>query len=148
MTIAKSMKIPKAWEATYAVLTGMTDQCCARHLNEEYAGLARYAIAALCRKRPCPLVNGNPRTWACVVLYALGQINFLSDKASKPYMTSAELRDHFGVAESTAGNRAKQVRDILGMSMSEPQWMLPSRAANHPFARLFVIHGLDVDTRA
>ena len=47
---------------------------------------ARRALAALCRKRPSPLVSGKPETWACAVLYALGQVNYLSDKASTPTM--------------------------------------------------------------
>ena len=27
--------------------------------------------AALCRKRPSPVVSGQPRTWACSIIYAL-----------------------------------------------------------------------------
>ena len=45
--------------------------------------------AALCRKRPSPLASGQPRTWACAILYELGRVNFLSDRASQPYMTLA-----------------------------------------------------------
>jgi hypothetical protein len=136
------LKVPKAWEETYTVLTEMTDECCVRHLNDEYAELARRAIAALCRKRPSPLVNGKPRVWACAVLYALGQVNFLTDRASQPYMSSADLRGHFGISESTAGNRAKQVRDLLGMDMFAVQWMLPSRMKDHPLTRMLNAVGL------
>jgi hypothetical protein len=66
---------------------GLSDKLClvAEHLNDEYAGLARSAIAALCRKRPSPLASGNLQTWGCAVLYALGQVNFLSDKSTTPY---------------------------------------------------------------
>jgi hypothetical protein len=81
MAATHSTKVPKGWEKCFSELTALTDQFCEDHLDGEYAELARYAIAALCRKRPSPLASGQPRTWACAVLYALGQVNFLSDKA-------------------------------------------------------------------
>lgn len=147
MANAKSTKIPSGWEQTYAALTGLTDRFCAEHLNQEYADLARYAIAALCRKRPSPLVNGNAQTWACAVLYALGQINFLSDKRSKPAMPMADLCAHFGIASSTGGNKAKLVRQSLGMLQFDPRWTLPSRAANSPLVWLVQVNGLIADAR-
>jgi hypothetical protein len=105
MTIAKSRKVPKGWEEYFAGMCRLTRQCCEQHLNAEYAELAEYLIAALCRKRPSRLSRGKPETWACAVLYALGQINFLSDKASTPCMTMADLCDYFGVSSSTGGTR-------------------------------------------
>jgi hypothetical protein len=142
---AKSIKIPGGWEQPYAVLTGLTDQFCADHLNQEYAELARSAIAALCRKRPSPLVNGNVQTWACAVLYALGQINFLSDKANPPTMAMADLCAHFGIASSTGGNKAKSVRQALGIQQFDHRWMLPSRLRDRPLAWLIEVNGLIAD---
>jgi len=72
MTNTRSTKVPKGWEEFYTALAGVTDRFCAEHLNDEYADLARSAIAALCRKRPSPLASGNLQTWGCAVLYALG----------------------------------------------------------------------------
>jgi Domain of unknown function (DUF6398) len=58
--------------------------------------------AALCRKRPSPMGSGRQRTWACGIIYLLGQLNnFLSDKATQPHMTMADVcaafnaRSHF-----------------------------------------------------
>jgi hypothetical protein len=147
MTNAKPVKIPKGWDHVYTELTNMTDRCCAKHLNDEYAELAREAIAALCRKRPSPLTNGNPQTWACAVLYALGQINFLTDKASKPYMAMADLCGHFSVASSTGGNKAKVVRQALGMHQFDLRWTLPSQMANNPALWMVNVNGLFADAR-
>jgi hypothetical protein len=58
--------------------------------------------AALCRKRPSPLVSGQPRTWACGIVYVLGQINFLTHPSTQPFMTTADLCARFGVGQSTA----------------------------------------------
>jgi hypothetical protein len=147
MASALSTKVPKGWEAFYSGLTAITDQFCQTHLNEEYAALARAAIAALCRKRPSPLASGNAQTWACAVLYALGQVNFLHDKASTPYMAMAELCAHFGIAPSTGGNKAKLVRDALGIHQFDHRWTLPSRLAASPMAWMIGFDGFVVDAR-
>jgi len=147
MANTKSTKIPQDWEQPFAVLTGLTDSFCADHLDQEYAELARCAIAALCRKRPSPLVNGNAQTWACAVLYALGQINFLTDRASKPYMAMADLCSAFGIGSSTGGNKAKVVRQALGMRQFDHRWTLPSRLANSPGIWLIEVNGIVADAR-
>jgi hypothetical protein len=126
---------------------GHDDRFCAEHLNDEYADLARSAIAALCRKRPSPLAGGNPQTWACAVLYALGQVNFLSDKSTTPHMAMADLCTHFGTAPSTGGNKAKLVRAALGMRQFDHKWTLPSRLADSSLPWLITVDGLVVDAR-
>ncbi len=138
------MRIPKGVEYIYNGLTEMTDRFCGAHLNEEYAVLARHAIAALCRKRPTPLASGYPQTWACAVVYALGQINFLTDRASKPYMAMADLCAEFGVASSTAAAKAKLVRKALGAHVFDPTWTLPSRAKDNPINWLLGMKGVVV----
>ncbi|MBF0561019.1 MAG: hypothetical protein HQL37_03165 [Alphaproteobacteria bacterium] len=123
---SRSITVPKGSEPVYSRLTDLTDEFCRQHLNDEYAELARLAIAALCRKRPSPLRSGRPETWACAVLYALGQVNFLSDKSSPPHMTMQDLCAGFGIAASTGGNKAKEVREALGIRSFDHRWMLPS----------------------
>ena len=86
----------------YEAITGITDEFCHEHLNEEYRELAQDMAAALCRKRPSPLSSGQPRTWACGIIHTLGQINFLSDRSTQPYMTMADVSSAFGVGQSTA----------------------------------------------
>jgi hypothetical protein len=83
---SRSTFIPKTMQGTYDAVVALTDTFCRENLNDEYRDLARAMTAALCRKRPSPLASGQPRTWACGVMYALGQLNFLSDKATQPYM--------------------------------------------------------------
>ena len=107
--------VPKTMAAHYQALVGLTDAFCSRHLNEGYAQLARRAAAALCRKRPSPVLSGQPESWACGILYALGQVNFLSDKSSTPHMSMQELCAGFGVSPSTGNSKAKAVRTALGI---------------------------------
>ena len=96
----------------------MTDIVCEDVLDEEYAELARRATAKLARKRPSPLASGRRTTWAAGIVYALGQVNYLSDPSSEPYLTADEL-SKFGVAKGTMGDKAKLVRDLL--KIEQPQ---------------------------
>jgi len=89
----------------------LTDKVCADLLDEEYAGLARQVVAKLARKRPSPLQSGRAATWAGGVVWALGQVNFLSDPSSEPYVAHDDLAAAFGLSKSTLGQKAKQIRD-------------------------------------
>ena len=104
MTITRSRSVPKGMQASYDTITALTDAFCRDHLNDEYLELARDMTAALCRKRPSPLGSGQPRTWACGVIYALGQTNFLSDRSFKPYMTMADVCAGFGVGQPSSNH--------------------------------------------
>ncbi len=88
--------------------------------------------AALCRKRPSPLASGQPRTWACGIVYALGQLNFLPDKASQPHMAMAEVCAAFGVGQSTAGAKARVIADALRSHRMDAAWMLRSFVDYNP----------------
>jgi hypothetical protein len=68
----------------YKKVVDAIDEVCGRYLNQEYHDLARTMTQALCRKRPSPLTSGQPRTWACAIVYVLGRVNFLDAKSSSP----------------------------------------------------------------
>jgi hypothetical protein len=129
-----------------AVVT-LTDAFCRDHLNDEYRDLARAMAAALCRKRPSPLASGQPRSWACGILYALGQLNFLSDRSSEPHMTMAELCAGFGVSPSTGSAKARTVIEALGTNRMDPAWMLRSLADQNPLVWMAEVNGMLVDLR-
>ncbi len=145
--VAHSEKVPASMQNTYNKIVELTDAFCAKHLNEEYAQMIRYATAALCRKRPSPLVNGKPGTWACGITYAIGFVNFLSDRSTSPSMSVGELCEAFGVSKSTGGAKSKVVRDILGMSHFDPRYCLPSQLDNNPMAWLITVNGFPMDAR-
>src|ERR1700730_4843652 len=105
-----SISVPKAMLAIYDAVAALTDTFCRDKLNDECRDLARAMTAALCRKRPSPLAPGQRRTWACSIIYVLGQINFLSDKATQPYMAMADVSAAFSVGQSTASAKARSFR--------------------------------------
>ena len=147
MKFSRSTSVPKAMQATYNGVVALTDAFCRDRLNDEYLGLARAMTASLCRKRPSPLASGQPRTWACGILYALGQINFLSDKASQPYMVMADVCAAFSVGQSTASAKARVISDALRTNQMDPTWMLPGLVDRNPMIWLAEVNGMLVDLR-
>ncbi len=134
-------------QATYDTITALTDAFCRDHLNDEYLELARDMAAALCRKRPSPVASGQPRTWACGIIYVLGQINFLSDRSFEPYMTMADVCAGFGVGQSTASAKAQVISRALDAHRINPNWLLPSRLEKNPLVWMAEVNGLLVDLR-
>ena len=145
--VTKSETVPKHMRSVFDAIVAFTDEFSKQHLNDEYAQLARYATAALCRKRPSPLMSGHPNTWACGILYALGFVNFLFDKSEKPYCSASDLCEWFDVSKSTGSAKSKVVRDALGMMQLDPNWCLPSKLADNPMAWMIMVDGLIVDVR-
>src|ERR1043165_10256539 len=96
------------------------DAFCRDYLTGGYCDLARAMTASLSRKRPSPLASGQPRTWACGIVYVLGQINFLTDPSTQPFMTTADLCARFGVGQSTASAKAHVIAQALDTSRLDP----------------------------
>ena len=140
-------RVPRAMQARYDAITGMTDCFCEENLNAEYADLSRKAAAALSRKRPSPLDTGRERSWAAGIVYALGQINFLFDKDSEPYLSATDVCAKIGVSQGTASRYATQIRDRLGLWHFHPDWCLQDLAAENPLLWIFEADGLLVDLR-
>jgi len=134
-------------QPAYDAVTALTDAVCAAHLDEGYRDLARAMTAALCRKRPSLLASGQPRTWACGIVYELGQLNFLSDPSFPPVMTTKELCAAFGVGVSTAQAKAADIRKALGTNRMDPAWVLPSLTAKNPMVWMAEVDGFLVDLR-
>ena len=148
MTIpARSTSVPKMMLPVYQEIVGLTDDVCDEHLNSEYRDLARAMTRVLGRKRPSPVASGQPRTWACGIVYVLGRINFLDDKSFSPHMTTAELCAAFEVGESTVHAKARAIEKALGTQPFDAQWMLPSLVEKNPLAWMAEVNGLLVDLR-
>ena len=147
MSVKHSESVPKAMQERYDEIVVLTDAFCMEHLDEEYMTACRQMAAKLARKRPSPLVSGWAKSWAAAVTYAVGRINFLFDKSFEPNISAADLADWFGVAQSTAGNKAGQIMDMLHIGLMDPEWTVPSLLDDNPMAWMISIDGFMVDAR-
>ncbi|CAK8712361.1 PRiA4b ORF-3-like protein [Candidatus Electrothrix aarhusensis] len=144
----KSENVPKKMQETFAAISSLTDAFCKEQLNEEYAQLARYLTAALCRKRPSPLTRGKTNSWAGGVIYALGFVNFLFDKSQKPSLTAGGLCAGFGISTSNGASKSKQIRDLMDIMQFDPNWTLPSKMDDNYMAWMITVDGFAVDARS
>ena len=145
--MSKSLIVPKQMEQIFNSIVTLSNNLCNENLTDEYSKLALEVTAALCRKRPSPLMKGNKNTWACGIIYALGFVNFLFDKSQTPYINATDLCDKFGVSKGTGAAYSKKVRDLLKMYQLDPKWCLPSKLDDNPMAWMIKYEGFIVDVR-
>jgi hypothetical protein len=129
------------------VIIGLIDQFCREHLNEEYAVLCRKLAEKLARKRPSPLLHGNPNTWASGIVRTIGWVNFLHDKSQTPYMRLSDIDAGFGVSESSGAAKLAAIRKMLNLHPLDPNWTLPSRLEDNPLVWVLAVNGLMIDVR-
>jgi Domain of unknown function (DUF6398) len=84
---------------------------------------------------------------ACGIVYVLGQINFLTDPSTQPFMTTADLCAAFGVGQSTASAKARVIAQALDTHRLNPEWSLPSRLDQNPLVWMAEVNGFLVDLR-
>ena len=145
--ITRTKSVPQNMKATYDTIVALTDHVCRDKLDDEYRELARLMAATLCRKRTSPVISGQPRTWACAIIYVLGQINFLSDRSTKPYMTMADVCAAFGVGQSTASAKARVIFAALNTHQLDPKWSLQRLLDLNPLVWMAEVNGILIDLR-
>lgn len=144
---SESLKLSAAIQELVAPFLALSDEICKKHLNEGYAEVSRKVLIKLARKRPSPLVRGRIESWVGASIYAVGQQNFLFDKANAPYMSASDLAGLLGLATSTLANKAKEVRDLIKMKAYDFEYALPDQVANHPMAWMVMFNGILMDAR-
>ena len=77
----------------------------------------------------------------------LGQINFLTDPSTQPYMTTADLCTRFGVGQSTVSAKARVISQALDTGRMNPEWLLPSLIDRNPLLWMAEVNGMLVDLR-
>jgi len=126
-TPARATSVPKPLLPVYEAIVSLTDAVCDEHLDSEYKALSRGMAAALCRKRQSPLGSGQPKSWACGIIYVLGRVNFIDDPSFLPHMKTTELAAAFGVSEANIHAKARFIQKALRVNVLDPRWAAPGR---------------------
>ena len=140
-------KSPDTSQQNIDAISKMVADFCREHLNEEYAVLCRKLTEKLARKRPSPLVGGNPNTWACGIIRTIGWVNFLDDRSQTPHMKLTNIDKLLGVAESTGQGKSKLIRATLKIRQFDHNWTLPSQLDDNPLVWMLQVNGLMMDVR-
>jgi hypothetical protein len=125
----------------------LIDAFCREHLDEEYAALCRKLAGVLARKRPSPLTQGKPESWASGIVRVIGWVNFLGDPSQPHHMKMTDIDRGFGVSEATGSAKATAIRKLLRLRPFDPEWTLPSRMEQNPLAWMIQVNGLITDAR-
>lgn len=119
-------------------LIQMTYGFCESYLNEEYKELCEKLILKMSRKRVVPFLSGKIEIWAAGVVYALGGINFLFDKSSKPHASPDDICNYFGTSKSTTGQKAKTIRDMFKLHYFDSEFSTKELLDQSPFSNVFL----------
>ena len=147
---AKPVPVPPSREEkdeALGVVIGLIEQFCNEHLNEEYKVLCCKLAEKLGRKRPSPLLQGNPNAWAAGIVRAIGGVNFLQDKSQTPFMKSTDIDYCFGTSPSSGAAKLAAIRKMFKMHQLDPNWTLPSRLDDNPMVWMLQVNGFMMDVR-
>ena len=101
----------------------------------------------LSRKRPSPLLRGQPKTWACGIIRTIGMVNFLDDRTTQPHMKLTAIDKALGVGESTGQGKSMEIRKMLKIRKFDMDWTLPSRMDDNPLLWMLEVGGFLMDVR-
>ena len=116
-------------------LIQMTNSFCESYLDDEYKALCEKLIRKMSRKRVVPFLSGKIEIWAAGVVYALGGINFLFDKSSKPYASADDICNY---SKSTTGQRAKTIRDMFKLHYFDSEFSTKEILDKSPYSNVFL----------
>jgi len=108
------------------ILIDMISGFCDEHLNEAYKEICIKLVGKMSRKREVPFLNGRIDIWAAAVVYSIGQINFLFDRSSEPYVTRDDICKYFKTNKTTTTQRAKKIRDLFKLGYLSREFTISS----------------------
>jgi hypothetical protein len=141
------LKVPVELRTRVAEILAITDEVCGAHLDGEYGELCRVLVGRLARKRPSPLTRGDTRIWAAGAIYAVGRVNFLSDRSQQPHLSADQLAHHVGVVKTTMANKAALITKTLNLGVFEPDLTRLAMLEQHPLTWMVMVNGFIVDAR-
>lgn len=125
----------------------MTDSFCRTYLDEEYAVVCRDLAEDLAVAEPCPLLRGQPLTWAAGIVYTAGWVNFLTDPSFPPFMTTKDLAEKIGVSTGTMSAKKRIIEETLDLIAFDPDYTVDSLVEDNPLAWMIEVNGLMMDAR-
>lgn len=132
-------------QARIAKIREQTSSFCKKKLDDDYQRLITKLIEKLEKESPSPLLKGKEEIWSAAIVHSLGQVNFLYDKSSEPYVRFDLLNAYFRTKKSTVGNRAKEIRTMFGMdSMTNTEFMTERYKESNQLLNMVMVDGFIV----
>ena len=122
----------------------LTQSFCQAHLNEEYEQLCVKLIAKMSRKKQVPFISGKMEIWAASIIHALGKINFLFGKTTKPFTSVKTICDFFNIVQSTTTEKSRWIQKTFKLSYYDAEFSTSDIAKRNPYANLVNLNGFVV----
>jgi hypothetical protein len=122
-------------------IIALASKFCDEYLDDEYKQLSKKLIHKMSRKHNVPFIRGRLDIWAASVIHALGQINFLFDQNTKPYVSANLIADYFNTSTSTTGQKAKKIRDMFKLRYFDEEFTANCIKEQNPFSDWASING-------
>ncbi|MHB1421403.1 MAG: DUF6398 domain-containing protein [Bacillota bacterium] len=123
-------------------LIDLTKGFCNQFLDEEYELVIQKLINKMVRKRNVPFLSGKVEIWSAAIVHAMGTVNFLFDKSTKPNASVGDICDYFKTNQSTMVQKSKLIRDMFKMTYFDPEFSTARIAKDNPLNDLVLIDGL------
>ncbi len=129
------VRLPPRLGKRLGEVLAITDRFCDEHLDGEYKRLCRDLAAALC-VAGLPLTSGKAAGWAAGIVYSVGWVNFIGDPTQPHHMRTEDMAPALGVSPATLMNRARDIRDGLGLVRMDPRWSTKVMLERNPLLRM------------
>lgn len=116
-------------------MLAITDRFCDEYLDAEYKRLCRALAAALC-VASFPLTSGKAAGWAAGIVSSVGWVNFIGDPSQPHPMRGEDMAPALGVSPATLMNRARDIREGLGLRRMDPRWSTKAMLERNPLLRM------------
>lgn len=104
-------------ERLIEMIKGFSDE----YLNEEYREL-NIKLALRLIESDFPLGKGRLENWASAIILAVGQLNFLFEYPTKPYITQDFLCSYFGSKRLSITVKARDIRRHLKLKLDDEEF--------------------------
>ncbi len=122
----------------------LASEFCDNYLDAEYKRLCEKLIRKMSRKHNVPFLRGRLDVWAASIIHALGQINFLFDRNTKPYVSASFIADYFNTSMSTTGQKAKRIRDMFKLRYFDGEFSTSYIKEQDPFSDMVSLNRIVV----
>jgi glutamyl/glutaminyl-tRNA synthetase len=99
------------------------EKYCTEKLDNEYLRLCNKVHKKLTKKDNEIFSRGKSEIWAASIVWAVGSVNFLSDKSFLPHASLDDVCEWFGANSSTIVNKASQIRNFAKISTLNTEFL-------------------------
>ena len=109
-------KIKEKQEELKRMISEFSDE----YLNNEYKSLNLKLLNKLIENN-VSFNRGRVENWACGIIFAIGQLNFLFERSIMPYVSHNRVCGYFETRKETAWIKSRDIRRLLNLKLGDEE---------------------------